>query len=992
MNTLLNNKWIRYCGIAYLIYLGLALLVLTPLLNFLPHKYLQDNYGRELTTKFVWLNPFALSLDAHELVLSEAATATTDVSAETTAPFVAFNALSINFSLASIWQEGIVFDRLRLQELAAHVQRFPEGLFNFSDFIPAPAEEAAAQLSADQAGKTAASDEPSGLIGITVNEVDLQAAVIKVTDHDRSQPFSTQWQNLKIHAVDFSTVLREGKPYRVELADESGGTLKWEGTVSLANTESEGNLALAGIHLAPFWRFAEPWVQFQLDQGQFNASGNYRVDWRDTVAFEVRDGSASIEGLNVQPKSDAQLPDTALSLSSISLTGLTVQSSQQKALLAQIVIDGLAVDGFSEGATTSLQTLFTPKLPGSASTEPESENNDSSWTANLSRFEIKNSQVRWRSEFTEPPRMDITKITSQVDNVQWPLAGETNIAVGLAINETGVLSIDSAMALATGTGDVHYDIAGVQLPWFNPALPTQFKAQLTGGTASAKGSLALADFAPQKAAVDAGINQFGMRQNDAEQQFTGWDALQLEALSLDFAKKSVLLQTLSLDALQGRVHIAKDGTLNTSNLWAAETAAGAVEAEVETEVENPEAAAQEQDKEQPAEEDAPWTIEIPKIALKNAAMDFQDDSLPIEFRTLVGNMNGFIEGLNSTGDNAAKVDIKGSVDGYAPVSLAGTLNPLQSPPSLDLKLTFDGVDLARITPYSGTYAGYAIDRGLLDLDLGYSLQDNKLKGQNQVIIDQLKLGKGVNSDKAIDLPLKLGISLLTNANGVIDMKIPVSGSLDDPSFKLSSVIASAFINLITKAVTAPFSLLANLVSSDEDLQYVSFSPGGSELPETSSASLLTLTEALNKRPALSLAVVGRVHTTEDRRALQTQALNSALIAQGLTQTSIDARDDAWLAAITARAPISSAQADASSNTDATDPSAAPSTQESLSAALESFAIEDTALLTLAEARATAVKSFLINEAALDPARAVIEKASLEDQSRDFNGAELLIEN
>lgn len=952
MNTIFSHKFFRYSIIAYLVYLSIALLVVTPLLNFLPHKYLQDNYGRELATKFVWLNPFTLSLEVREATLAENHTGPANGSQE---PFIALAAASVNLSLSSIWQEGIVFDRVRLHELAAHVQRYSADSFNFSDFAP---DSRAAEQTTESAGD---------LVGITVNDLDLQAAVIKVTDHDREQPFSTQWEDLQVHAVDFSTVLREGKPYRIALADEAGGTLTWEGTVSVANAQSAGSVTLAGIRLAPFWRFAEPWVQFELQQGQLNATLNYEVDWANAVTYAVQNGSLAIESLAVVPKDETELPDTAVKLDALTLQGLTLQSTDQQVMLAQMVVDGLTVKGFSEGSDASLQTLFTPQFPENQSPETQSEDAAGpQWGAKLNLFEIKNSQVHWRSELTEPPVAQLTNVQAQVENVQWPLEGETTVAMGLSLNATAEFNAKGAIDLGVGNGNITYDLQSLQLPWFNPALPPAFQARLTGGETSARGQITLAEFAPNLLKLSATINQFGMRQKEAEQQFTGWDALTLEDLSLNFPQQTIQLEKLSLDALQGRVHIAKDGTLNTSNLWVDDTAQS-------------EKTAQSEETAEPAE-DSSWQIDIPTIALKNAAIDFQDDSLPIEFRTLVGNLNGFIEGLNSSGDTAASVDIKGSVDGYAPVSLAGKLNPLQTPPMLDLKLTFDGVDLARVTPYSGTYAGYAIDRGLLDLDLAYTLKDNKLQGKNNVIIDQLKLGESVNSDKAIDIPLKLGISLLTNANGVIDMKIPVSGALDDPSFKLSSVIASAFVNLITKAVTAPFSLLANLVSSDEDLQYIPFAPGSEVLPGESENTLRTLTDALNQRPGLTLAIVGRVHPEEDSAALQTAALHSALLAQGLTQASIEARDDAWLAAISARSTGQDAAGEPLSK------------QAMLQQALAGFPVEEAALLQLAEARATAVKSFLLNEAALDPTRAVIEKAALEDQSRDFNGAELLIEN
>lgn len=952
------NKLLRYIGITYLAYLVLALLVVTPLLNFLPHKYLRDNYARELSTRFVWFNPFTLSLEVREAALPE----------KNGEQFVAFDAASVNLSLSSIWQEGIVFDRLRLHDLFAHVQRLPEGKFNFSDFIP---EESAEAAPADEAQST-------GIIGVTVHAMDLQASTIKVTDQDRAEPFTTQWDDLRIQAVDFSTVLREGQPYKIALADEAGGTLAWEGTVSLAAAQSEGKVTLDGIRLHPFWRFAQPWVQFELREGLLHATTNYVANWSDTAAVTLDGGSLGLRGLDIAPKAGAALADTAVQLSSLDITGIGVDSARQRADVDTVSINGLRLEGFSEGTRISLQELLTPTLPQQEQTPAADNDSGASWTAALARFDISDSAVQWRSPFTEPPRFDVSAINAQVDNLAWPLAGETLLALQLALNDSASFTTQGKLALDSGNGELSYALDGLKLPWFNPALPPAFRARLTSGTVAGSGRVSLAEFAPGNVQLDARINSFGMRQNDAEQQFTGWDALQLDQLKLDFSTRTLVLDQLTLDALQGRVHIAKDGTLNTANLWQPEAATQSTGPEV---TDATPAAGAPADSASPEGAEPGWAIQIPTVQLKNAAIDFQDDSLPIGFRTLIGDLTGFIEGINSDGGTAAEIDIKGSVDGYAPVALAGTANPLQSPPMLDLKLTFDGVDLARVSPYSGTYAGYAIDRGLLDLDLAYTLNNNKLVGKNTIVIDQLKLGDKVASDKALDIPLKLGISLLTNANGVIDMKIPVSGNLEDPSFKLGSVIASAFVNLITKAVTAPFSLLANLVSSDDDLQYIAFPPGGATLMPAGSDKLTQLAQAMAQRPAIALAVVGRVHPQEDRVALQTSALNAALLESGLAQDSVDNRDDAWLQALLSRTGATAGP-----------DGQLPARQELLRQALAAFPVEEAQLLALAEARATAVKAFLVNDAGLATDRAVIEKAQLKDQSRDFNGVELKLEN
>ena len=105
----------------------------------------------------------------------------------------------------------------------------------------------------------------------------------------------------------------------------------------------------------------------------------------------------------------------------------------------------------------------------------------------------------------------------------------------------------------------------------------------------------------------------------------------------------------------------------------------------------------------------------------------------------------------------------------------------------------------------------------------------------------------MSSDKAVDLPLELALAILTDSNGVIDMQVPVTGDVNNPGFDLSGVIADAVVNLLTKAITAPFTLLANLVSSEEDLQRISFSSGSSTLSERQRAGAATATVAGDHR-------------------------------------------------------------------------------------------------------------------------------------------------
>ena len=83
----------------------------------------------------------------------------------------------------------------------------------------------------------------------------------------------------------------------------------------------------------------------------------------------------------------------------------------------------------------------------------------------------------------------------------------------------------------------------------------------------------------------------------------------------------------------------------------------------------------------------------------------------------------------------------------------------------------------------------------------------------------------MENDTATRLPVKLAISLLKNTRGQIDVNLPVSKPLSNPEFSVGGLIWRAVLNLIAKAVTSPFSLLAHAFGGGgEDLGYVEFAP------------------------------------------------------------------------------------------------------------------------------------------------------------------------
>jgi len=195
-------------------------------------------------------------------------------------------------------------------------------------------------------------------------------------------------------------------------------------------------------------------------------------------------------------------------------------------------------------------------------------------------------------------------------------------------------------------------------------------------------------------------------------------------------------------------------------------------------------------------------------------------------------------------------------------------NPLAKDLFLDFKVDFREIDLSPLSPYSGRYAGYGIQKGKLTLNLKYHIEKRKLESENKVFLDQFTFGDAVASPDATKLPVRLAVALLKDRNGEIHLDLPVTGSMDDPKFSVLEVVWQIVKNLLVKAATSPFALLGAIFGGGEELSYIEFDPGSSVIPAPGIAKLGNLVKVLTERPALKLEIEGHVDPDRDREALR----------------------------------------------------------------------------------------------------------------------------
>lgn len=406
-----------------------------------------------------------------------------------------------------------------------------------------------------------------------------------------------------------------------------------------------------------------------------------------------------------------------------------------------------------------------------------------------------------------------------------------------------------------------------------------------------------ADAAPA-AAKRAGLVASGPRQSQSGEELLSWKLLSLRGVNVALAPGTATIvavkETVWSDFF-ARLILSEAGRLNLQDVMpsppqAAASSAGAGasvpagRAQDATEVIAARAVTTGATPQKGTRPALAPVISFGPISFLGGRVYFSDHFIKPNYSTSLTELTGKLSAFSSVtppgASNLADLELRGRAEGTASLEILGKVNPLATPVALDIKGRVRDLELPPLSPYSVRYSGYGIERGKLSVDVAYLVLPNgQLTASHNIVLNQLVFGEPVPGAPA-SLPVKLAVALLADRNGVIDINLPVSGSLNDPQFKLAPIVFKLIINLIGKAITSPFSLLANAFGGGADeLSVVSFAPGSAELASEARAGLDKVAKALIERPALKMTVVGTANLEVESDAFKREQLKALVQAE-----------------------------------------------------------------------------------------------------------------
>ncbi|HKS13583.1 MAG TPA: DUF748 domain-containing protein [Pseudomonas sp.] len=770
-----------------------------------------------------------------------------------------FERLYANLQLDSLWSKALQLDAVELDKPRTEVLFAKDGSLNLTGLFKLPPSEPKQD------------EPPSEPFPLRIGRIKLSGGYLHFQDLRPSEPIEFLYDSMDLELKNLSTLPDDNADMTLVANGPEGGRIDWKGTLGLAPIASEGTLKITDGKMKLWWPYVRDAVPLVLENGVLNLDTHYTLSLAKETELRLDKTSLRIAPFAIKAPDGRPLAR----LASLAVSEASIDLAKQLVTVGKVRSEKLETWAALESdGQLDWQKLFasppakaTPRQkaePATAEPEPEPQQKAASepgkpWQVLLKDVQLRNYQVHLADRSRkEPVSLDVGPLNVDLKGYDSLNKSPFTLKLDTGVGKQGKLQATGQVNLAPVTARLDVSTRDIDLRVAQAYITPFMRLELRSGMLASDLKVDLSSTEPLAFTVEgkAQVSQLHTLDTIKDRDFVKWQQLDLEGLAY---RHGDALSIAKVNLLQpyARFMINEDRTTNIDDLLIAQPA---------------EAPASTRAKPAPAATASkPLGVHIGQISINEGSANFADFSLTPNFATAVQQLEGQIGTLDNRQPNPAKVDIKGKVDRYAPVTIKGALNPFDPMASLDIATRFRRVELTTLTPYSGKFAGYRIRKGRLNLDLHYLITKGQLKAENKVVVEQLQLGEKVESPDAVDLPLRLAVALLKDTEGKISIELPVSGDLNNPQFSVMPIVWQTLRNLVLRAAQAPFKFIGGLVSGggSEDLGTVAFAAGSSDLTGEAQGALDKLAGALKERPALRLEIEGT----------SAQATDGPLIAQ-----------------------------------------------------------------------------------------------------------------
>ncbi|EIF07292.1 putative exported protein [Campylobacter concisus UNSWCD] len=610
--------------------------------------------------------------------------------------------------------------------------------------------------------------------------------------------------------------------------------------INLANNKTALTLekiALNGIN-APLSKSANANVASAgVTNTNFTMDGNKSLASLDEL--NVKNIELKAKNKDIASVADVEIKSISFDLLKMALNIASVDVNKPK-FTSELNDNGLSAVselGFGEQSTKATKAAkHTKKVEKKVENKSVSKNKENEFKFDVKNISVNNADIALTHLFEgEKIAHKFDNLFVKVANLSSDFSKPFDAKVAMKSSQKLNLDVESKIKIEPLDVSAKIKLNDTNLPKYFAYAKPFLEADLASGQLESSAEISYA----KDIKADAKVSIKDIRLNGKKtEKLIAFKSLDLEKIS--FAKNELDITGVSLNSPFIKAHLSKERKFNLSQIVKEDKNKAKTEAKPET-------------KKVASKKEDELKFSVKNFSLKNGEVDFSDASLFMPFATTISKLNGKLTDIDKKRPSSGEFQGVVGKNGFAQIT--AKLFPFELKQNTDIKLDFKDIDLVNVTPYSGQFVGYKIKKGKLNLNLNYSVTDSKLNGSNFINFDSLTLGEKVESKDAVNLPLSLAISILSDQNNQINIDLPVEGNLDDPDFKYGGVIWAAVKKLFADITLAPFRFLGNALGlGSKDLSSIDFLAGSSELISSEAPKIADFIKLTGSKPKMKLSI------------------------------------------------------------------------------------------------------------------------------------------
>jgi hypothetical protein len=795
---------------------------------------LEPSLGLNIKIGEIKTNPLSFEITLQDVEITE-----TDRT-----PYLKLNHLYINLTPSSLINGLIEIDSIVIEQPFFNAVINKQGELNllkpFMSFI------------GEQTEQTQDKSEP---IAWKINILKIEEGDILFTQQGSGESYHSD--SKKLDVVFYNLNSSNKGTFNLDTNYDEVSPVNLEGDLQISPFNFNAVFKIDKLDLKRLNKYPHKKLPFQINKGFLSGKINFKIKLKQQkLVFKIEQSQLALSHLKLSNKQHDLIELSKFLIDEINIDGTKKTISIGKCSLHKPNINIIKnTDG----------TINVVELADNSSTEVDNSNikkNNASqdWQISLSGCNVSSGNVYFTDNSVQPIVNDtFSDITLNLGKISNTANTQTHFTADMGVAKNGHLKLEGVAKLLETEFSLDLDMRDRSMLGLQSYLNNYTDLKMLNGLADTSLHIEYNPQAKPSLFVkgDILVKKFNSEHAITSESLVSWEELRFSDMELTLEPSGLTIPSIDIKHANMRIAINNKKQLNLLTiLKIPENTKNIDTKEVEL-----------------------FPVSIKAINFENNQVRFSDDSLFLPFITHISKIGGSIKPLSINNKVSIPSDIalKGQINEYGEASFNGSLNIDNPLDYADLILDMKNISLNNLSPYAATFAGYQLDSGKLDVHINYKVKDKKLESQDSVVIHNIKLGEIVDKEKASSLPLEMAIALIEDNDGIIDLDIPIHGDLSDPEFEYGHVVGQAIANLLTKIITAPFTLLTKLVGGKHDLEYINFEAGQYQLTPPQKELLISLAKALKQRDTIQLEIPLCSLKDKDNMAIKDELLEKSVL-------------------------------------------------------------------------------------------------------------------